>query len=68
MDTRYQIPPRFLEKLAIHITKNFLNLPGVRVPLILGIHGSFFQLKEWGCLLLEEQKRVRQRGLLAEYL
>lgn len=29
---------------------------------------SFFQLKEWGCILLEEQKRVRQRGFLEEYL
>ncbi len=35
----YYIAPRFLDKLAVHITKNFLKLPGVRVPLILGIHG-----------------------------
>lgn len=35
----YYIAPRFLDKLAVHITKNFLDLPGVRVPLILGIHG-----------------------------
>ncbi len=35
----YYIAPRFLDKLGVHITKNFLDLPGVRVPLILGIHG-----------------------------
>ena len=35
----YYISPRFLDKVAIHITKSFLDLPGVRVPLILGIHG-----------------------------
>jgi len=35
----YYISPNFLDKVAVHVTKNFLNLPGVRVPLILGIHG-----------------------------
>ncbi|MBW3586938.1 MAG: ribulose bisphosphate carboxylase small subunit [Cyanobacteria bacterium 0813] len=35
----YYISPNFLDKVAVHITKNFLNLPGVRVPLILGVHG-----------------------------
>ncbi|MGC8454242.1 MAG: hypothetical protein ACL9RN_14695 [Cylindrospermopsis raciborskii] len=35
----YYISTRFLDKIAVHITKNFLNLVGLRVPLILGIHG-----------------------------
>jgi ribulose bisphosphate carboxylase small subunit len=35
----YYISPSFLDRVAVHITKNFLNLPGIRVPLILGIHG-----------------------------
>jgi hypothetical protein len=35
----YYISPRFLDTVAVHITKNFLDLPRVRVPLILGIHG-----------------------------
>lgn len=35
----YYISPDFLDRVAVHVTKNFLNLPGVRVPLILGIHG-----------------------------
>ncbi|MDX1977604.1 MAG: AAA family ATPase [Pseudanabaenaceae cyanobacterium bins.68] len=35
----YYISPRFLDHLAVHITKNLLNLPGIETPLILGIHG-----------------------------
>jgi hypothetical protein len=33
----YYISPRFLDKLSIHITKNYLDIPSVKVPLILGI-------------------------------
>ena len=36
----YYVSPRFLDKLAVHITKNFIDFPGVRVPLILGVHGK----------------------------
>ncbi|MUL38932.1 ribulose bisphosphate carboxylase small subunit [Gloeocapsopsis dulcis] len=48
----YYIAPRFLNKLAVHITKNFLNLPGVRVPLILGIHGHKGEGKTFQCELV----------------
>jgi ribulose bisphosphate carboxylase small subunit len=48
----YYIAPRFLHKLAVHITKNFLNLPGVRVPLILGIHGHKGEGKTFQCELV----------------
>ncbi len=48
----YYISPRFLDKLAVHITKNFLNLPGLRVPLILGIHGQKGQGKSFQCELV----------------
>jgi ribulose bisphosphate carboxylase small subunit len=48
----YYIAPRFLHKLAVHITKNFLDLPGVRVPLILGIHGHKGQGKTFQCELV----------------
>ncbi|MEB3356852.1 MAG: ribulose bisphosphate carboxylase small subunit [Synechococcales bacterium] len=47
----YYIAPRFLDKLAVHITKNYLNLPGVRVPLILGIHGRKGEGKTFQCEL-----------------
>ncbi len=51
----YYISPRFLDKLAVHITKNFLKLPGVRVPLILGIHGRKGEGKTFQCELVFEK-------------
>ncbi|VXD22571.1 ribulose bisphosphate carboxylase small subunit [Planktothrix paucivesiculata] len=51
----YYVSPRFLDKLAVHITKNFLQLPGVRVPLILGIHGRKGEGKTFQCELLFEK-------------
>ena len=32
----FYISPAFLDKLSIHIAKNFLELPKIKVPLILG--------------------------------
>ncbi|MBU7587479.1 MAG: ribulose bisphosphate carboxylase small subunit [Nostoc sp. TH1S01] len=54
----YYIAPRFLDKIAVHITKNFLNLPGVRVPLILGIHGRKGEGKTFQCELAFEKMGV----------
>ncbi len=48
----YYVSPRFLDKLAIHITKNFMDLPGVRVPLILGVHGRKGEGKSFQCELV----------------
>lgn len=48
----YYISPRFLDKVAVHITKNFLDLPGVRVPLILGVHGRKGEGKSFQCELV----------------
>jgi len=48
----YYISPRFLNKLAVHITKNYLDIPGVRVPLILGIHGRKGEGKSFQCELV----------------
>ncbi len=50
----YYISPRFLNKLAVHITKNYLDIPGVRVPLILGIHGRKGEGKSFQCELVFE--------------
>ncbi|MEM9220357.1 MAG: ribulose bisphosphate carboxylase small subunit [Cyanobacteria bacterium P01_F01_bin.150] len=55
---RYYIAPRFLNKLAVHITKNFLDLPGVRVPLILGIHGRKGEGKTFQCDLVFEKMGI----------
>ncbi|KAB8331548.1 AAA family ATPase [Scytonema tolypothrichoides VB-61278] len=54
----YYISPRFLDKIAVHITKNYLDLPGVRVPLILGIHGRKGEGKSFQCELVFERMGV----------
>jgi ribulose bisphosphate carboxylase small subunit len=54
----YYIAPRFLHKLAVHITKNYLDLPGVRVPLILGIHGRKGEGKSFQCELVFDRMGV----------
>jgi ribulose bisphosphate carboxylase small subunit len=48
----YYISPRFLNKLSVHITKNYLELPNVKVPLILGIHGRKGEGKSFQCELV----------------
>ena len=54
----YYIAPRFLNKLAVHITKNFLNLPNVRVPLILGVHGRKGEGKSFQCELVFDRMGI----------
>jgi ribulose bisphosphate carboxylase small subunit len=51
----FYISPRFLDKLAIHITKNYLTLPSVKVPLILGVHGRKGEGKSFQCELAFER-------------
>jgi ribulose bisphosphate carboxylase small subunit len=48
----HYIAPRFLNKLSVHITKNFLDLPNVKIPLILGIHGRKGEGKSFMCELV----------------
>ncbi|MGB3491336.1 MAG: ribulose bisphosphate carboxylase small subunit [Elainellaceae cyanobacterium] len=54
----YYISPIFLDKLAVHITKSYLDLPGVKVPLILGIHGRKGEGKTFQCELVFERMGV----------
>lgn len=54
----FYIAPRFLNKLAVHITKNFLDLPKVKVPLILGIHGRKGEGKTFQCQLVYQKMGV----------
>ncbi|MBW4440927.1 MAG: AAA family ATPase [Plectolyngbya sp. WJT66-NPBG17] len=54
----YYISPRFLDKLAVHITKNFLSLPNVKAPLILGVHGRKGEGKSFQCDLVFERMGI----------
>ncbi len=54
----YYIAPAFLKTVSLHITKNFLDLPNVKVPLILGIHGRKGEGKSFQCDLVFEQMKV----------
>ena len=54
----FYIAPRFLKKLSVHITKNFLDLPKVKVPLILGIHGRKGEGKTFQCELVYQRMKV----------
>ncbi len=55
----FYIAPAFLNKLAIHITKNYLNLPNVKVPLLLGIHGRKGEGKSFQCDLVFEKMGIQ---------
>ncbi|XVE76399.1 hypothetical protein DITRI_Ditri12bG0169600 [Diplodiscus trichospermus] len=41
------IAPAFMDKIVVHVTKNFLNLPNIKVPFILGIWGGKGQGKSF---------------------
>ncbi|KAG0566364.1 hypothetical protein M758_7G055700 [Ceratodon purpureus] len=41
------IAPAFMDKIIIHVAKNFMNLPGIKVPLILGVWGGKGQGKSF---------------------
>jgi len=47
----FYISPSFLDKITIHVAKNFMDLPKIKVPLILGIWGGKGQGKTFQCAL-----------------
>lgn len=54
----YYIAPAFLDKLVIHMAKNFMDLPKIKVPLILGIWGGKGQGKTFQCNLAFKKLEV----------
>ncbi|KAL9249612.1 Ribulose bisphosphate carboxylase/oxygenase activase 2, chloroplastic-like protein [Drosera capensis] len=51
MDGLY-IAPAFMDKIIVHISKNFMSLPNIKIPLILGIWGGKGQGKSFQCELV----------------
>ncbi|XP_058748133.1 ribulose bisphosphate carboxylase/oxygenase activase 2, chloroplastic-like [Vicia villosa] len=47
MKDGFYIAPAFMDKLVVHITKNFMTLPNIKVPLILGVWGGKGQGKSF---------------------
>ncbi|XP_057428981.1 ribulose bisphosphate carboxylase/oxygenase activase, chloroplastic-like [Lotus japonicus] len=54
----FYIAPAFMDKLIVHITKNFLTLPNIKVPLILGIWGGKGQGKSFQCELVFQKMGI----------
>jgi len=50
--SEFYVSPAFMDKLVVHIVKNFLNLPKIKVPVILGIWGGKGQGKSFQCELV----------------
>ncbi|GLJ46153.1 hypothetical protein SUGI_0972300 [Cryptomeria japonica] len=48
----FYIAPAFMDKLVLHIAKNFMDLPKIKVPLILGVWGGKGQGKSFQCELV----------------
>eukprot|EP00244_Chara_vulgaris_P002229 TRINITY_DN137_c0_g1_i3.p1 TRINITY_DN137_c0_g1~~TRINITY_DN137_c0_g1_i3.p1 ORF type:complete len:443 (+),score=110.99 TRINITY_DN137_c0_g1_i3:184-1512(+) len=48
----YYISPSFMDKVVVHIAKNYMTLPNIKVPLILGIWGGKGQGKSFQCDLV----------------
>ncbi|EPS63145.1 hypothetical protein M569_11642, partial [Genlisea aurea] len=48
----FYIAPAFMDKLVVHLAKNFMTLPNIKVPLILGIWGGKGQGKSFQCELV----------------
>eukprot|EP00250_Pteridium_aquilinum_P009043 c18405_g1_i1 orf=487-1935(-) len=46
------IAPAFMDKLVVHLAKNYMTLPNIKVPLILGIWGGKGQGKSFQCELV----------------
>jgi len=52
MKDGFYIAPAFMDKLVVHLSKNFMTLPNIKVPLILGIWGGKGQGKSFQCELV----------------
>lgn len=61
----YYISPAFLDKMTVHVAKNFMDLPKIKVPLILGIWGGKGQGKTFQVRRIDLMRGLggdRERG------
>ena len=54
----FYIAPAFLDKMTLHVAKNFLKLPKIKIPLILGIWGGKGQGKTFQCDLVFKKLNI----------
>ena len=54
----FYISKSFLDKVTLHVCKNFLKLPKIKVPLILGIWGGKGQGKTFQCDLVFKKLNI----------
>jgi len=54
----FYISKSFLDKVTLHVAKNFMKLPKIKVPLILGIWGGKGQGKTFQCDLVFKKLNI----------
>jgi hypothetical protein len=54
----FYISKSFLDKMTLHVAKNFMKLPKIKVPLILGIWGGKGQGKTFQCDLVFKKLNI----------
>ncbi|TVU23290.1 hypothetical protein EJB05_25645 [Eragrostis curvula] len=59
------IAPAFMDKIVVHLSKNFMSLPNIKVPLILGIWGGKGQGKSFQCELVFAKMGITYAPLLS---
>ncbi|MQM04487.1 hypothetical protein Taro_037286, partial [Colocasia esculenta] len=64
----FYIAPAFMDKLVVHITKNYMNLPNIKIPLILGIWGGKGQGKSFQCELVFAKMGIKWVAILTAFL
>ncbi|GAB4506075.1 MAG: hypothetical protein Kow00123_02130 [Anaerolineales bacterium] len=66
MSYQYYVPERFQNTVAAHLVMNVINVPNLRTPLILAIHGPAGEGKTEQCRWVFQEMGVRAEWLFAE--
>src|ERR1700753_410304 len=68
MATELSIPSRFAARVSVHVVMNFLDLPFLSPPLILGIHGPAGEGKTFQCHNVLRSMGMRIESIIAAEL